>query len=52
MRDQIRTIIDRQGDINPITKQKLDTLLNKYQDCDSNDKFCQSGRKLILIKKM
>ena len=52
MRDQIRTIIDRQGEINPITKQKLNTLLNKYQDCDSNDKFCQAGRKLILIKKM
>jgi hypothetical protein len=52
MRDQIRNIIDRQTEIKPNLKNKLDTLLNKYQNCDSNDEFCQAGRKLIMIKKI
>jgi len=33
-------------------KTKIENLLNKYQNCDSNDTFCQAGRKLLLIKKM
>jgi hypothetical protein len=52
MRDQIRHIIDRQVEVKPDMKTKIEDLLGKYKDCDSNDKFCQSGRQLILLKKM
>lgn len=52
MREQIRHIIDRNVDINPSTRNKIEDLLTKYQECDSNDKFCNAGRKLILLKKM
>ena len=52
MRDQIRQIIDRQVEVKPDMKTKIEDLLGKYKDCDSNDKFCQAGRQLILLKKM
>jgi hypothetical protein len=52
MRDQIKHIIDRNVDINSNTKNKIDNLLSQYKECDSNDKFCNSGKKLILLKKM
>ena len=52
MRDQIKHIIDRRVEVKPMMKTKIENLLNKYQNCDSNDKFCQAGRKLLLIKKM
>jgi len=52
MRDQIKHIIDRRVEVKPMMQTKIENLLSKYQDCDSNDKFCQSGRKLLLIKKM
>jgi len=52
MRDQIRHIIDRRIDIKPDTKIKLEDLLKQYQECDSNDKFCSSGKKILLLKKM
>ena len=52
MREQIRHIIDRKVDINPGVKNKIEDLLSQYKECDSNDKFCQAGRKLILLKKM
>ena len=52
MRDQIRHIIDRQVDIKPNMKTKIEDLLGKYKNCDSNDKFCQAGRQLLLLKKL
>ena len=52
MRDQIRHIIDRRTEVNPTMQTKIENLLSKYQNCDSNDTFCQAGRKLLLIKKM
>jgi len=52
MRDQIKHIIDRNLDINPTTKNKIENLLSQYKECDSNDEFCNAGRKLILLKKM
>ena len=52
MREQINHIIDRQVEIKPDMKIKIEDLLSKYKDCDSNDKFCQSGRQLLLLKKM
>jgi len=52
MRGQIRQIIDRQVEIKPVMKNKIEDLLGKYQNCDSNDKFCQAGRQLILLKKI
>ena len=52
MRDQIKHIIDRQVEVKPDMKMKIEDLLNQYKDCDSNDKFCQSGRQLLLLKKM
>ena len=52
MRDQIRQIIDRQVEVKPDMKTKIEDLLGKYKECDSNDKFCQAGRQLILLKKM
>ena len=52
MRDQIRQIIDRQVEIKPSMKTRIEDLLGKYKDCDSNDQFCQSGRQLLLLKKM
>lgn len=52
MRDQIKNIIDRQTEIKPNDKTKIEDLLGKYKDCDSNDQFCQAGRKILLIKKM
>ena len=52
MRDQIRHIIDRQVDVKSDMKTKIEDLLGKYKECDSNDKFCQAGRQLILLKKM
>jgi hypothetical protein len=52
MREQIRHIIDRNVDINPGVKNKIEDLLSQYKECDSNDKFCNAGRKLILLKKM
>lgn len=52
MRDQIKHIIDRRVEVKPMMKTKIENLLSKYQNCDSNDKFCQAGRKLLLIKKM
>ena len=52
MRDQIKHIIDRRVEVKPMMQTKIENLLSKYQDCDSNDKFCQAGRKLLLIKKM
>jgi hypothetical protein len=52
MRDQIKYIIDRNLDINPNTKNKIENLLSQYKECDSNDEFCNAGRKLILLKKM
>ena len=50
MREQIRSIVDRQVEIKPNMKAKLENLLNKYKECDSNDKFCQEGRKLLIMK--
>ena len=50
MRDQIKHIIDRQVEVKPDMKMKIEDLLNQYKDCDSNDKFCQSGRQLLLLK--
>ena len=52
MRDQIKHIIDRQVEVKPNMKTKLENLLSQYKDCDSNDQFCNAGRKLLLIKKM
>ena len=52
MRNQIRNIIDRQVDINPGTKNKIENLLKQYQTCDSNDEFCKSGREILLLKKI
>jgi hypothetical protein len=52
MREQIRQIIDRQVEVKPDMKTKIEDLLGKYKECDSNDKFCQAGRQLILLKKM
>jgi hypothetical protein len=52
MRDQIKHIIDRQVEIKPDMKFKIEDLLSKYKECESNDKFCQSGRQLLLLKKM
>jgi hypothetical protein len=52
MRDQIKHIIDRQVEVKPDMKMKIEDLLNQYKNCDSNDKFCQSGRQLLLLKKM
>jgi len=52
MRNQIKHIIDRQVDINPGTKNKIENLLKQYQTCDSNDEFCKSGREILLLKKI
>ena len=52
MRDQIKHIIDRQVEVKPNMKMKIENLLSQYKDCDSNDQFCSAGRKLLLIKKM
>jgi hypothetical protein len=52
MRNQIKHIIDRQVDINPSTKSKIENLLKQYQTCDSNDEFCKSGREILLLKKI
>jgi hypothetical protein len=52
MRDQIKHIIDRNVDIKPNMKTKIEDLLGQYKNCDSNDQFCQAGRQLLLIKKM
>ena len=52
MREQIKDIIDRQVEVKPNTKLKIENLLNQYKECDSNDKFCLEGRKLLLLKKM
>jgi hypothetical protein len=52
MREQIQHIINRNIDINPNVKTKIQDLLSQYKECDSNDKFCNAGRKLILLKKM
>lgn len=52
MREQIKHIIDRNIDINAGTRNKIENLLTKYKECDSNDKFCSSGRKLLLLKKI
>jgi hypothetical protein len=52
MRNQIKHIIDRQVDINPTTKSKIENLLKQYQTCDSNDEFCKSGREILLLKKI
>lgn len=52
MRDQIKHIINRNLDINPTTKNKIENLLSQYKECDSNDQFCSAGKKLILLKKM
>ncbi len=52
MRNQIRHIIDRQVDINPGTRSKIENLLKQYQKCDSNDEFCKSGREILLLKKI
>jgi len=52
MREQIKDIIDRQVEVKPNTKLKIENLLNQYKECDSNDKFCHEGRKLLLLKKM
>ena len=52
MRNQIKHIIDRQVDINPNTKSKIENLLSQYQKCDSNDEFCKSGREILLLKKI
>jgi len=52
MRNQIRHIIERQVDINPGTKSKIENLLKQYQTCDSNDEFCKSGREILLLKKI
>lgn len=52
MREQIKHIIDRQIDVKPDMKTKIETLLGKYKNCDSNDQFCQSGKKLLMIRKL
>lgn len=52
MRDQIKHIINRNLDINPNTRNKIENLLSQYKECDSNDEFCSAGKKLILLKKM
>ena len=52
MRNQIKHIIERQVDINPNTKSKIENLLKQYQTCDSNDEFCKSGREILLLKKI
>ena len=52
VRNQIRHIIDRNVDIHPGTKNKIENLLGQYQQCDSNDKFCQAGREILLLKKI
>lgn len=50
MRDQIKHIINRNIDINTTTKNKIENLLSQYKECDSNDTFCNAGKKLILLK--
>jgi hypothetical protein len=52
MREQIKQIIDRRVEVNNETKTNIQNLLEKFKDCDSNDKFCTAGRKLILLKKL
>ena len=52
MRDQIKHIINRRIEINDNTKNKIDNLLKQYKSCDSNDKFCKSGKQLLLLKKL
>jgi len=52
MRDQIKHIIDRQVEVKPDMKTKIEELLGKYKNCETNDQFCQAGRQLILLKKM
>ena len=52
MRDQIKHIIDRQVEVKPHMKTKIEDLLSQYKDCDTNDQFCHAGRKLLLIKKL
>lgn len=52
MRNQIQHIIDRQPDINPNIKTKIEDLLKQYKTCDSNDEFCKSGREILLLKKI
>ena len=51
MRQQIKGIINNRPDITSEMKMKINNLLKKYQTCDSNDEFCKSGKKLILLKK-
>ena len=52
MREQIKHIIDRQVEVKPNMKTKIENLLTKYKDCESNDQFCHAKRKLLLIKKI
>lgn len=52
VRNQIKHIIDRNVDIHPGTKNKIEELLGQYRQCDSNDKFCQAGREILLLKKL
>jgi hypothetical protein len=52
MREQIKHIIDRNVDVNPSTRNKIENLLSQYKECDSNDKFCNSGKQILLLKKM
>lgn len=52
MRDQIKHIIDRRIDLNNGTKNKINNLLKQYQGCPDNDQFCNSGKRLIVLKKM
>lgn len=52
MRDQIKHIIDRRIDLNNGTKNKITNLLKQYQGCPDNDQFCNSGKRLIVLKKM
>lgn len=52
MRDQIKQIIDRQLDLSPNTKSKIENLLQQYRECDSNDTFCKAGREILLLKKL
>lgn len=52
MREQIKHIIDRKQDISPGIKSKIENLLSQYKECDSNDKFCNAGRQILLLKKM
>jgi hypothetical protein len=60
MRDQIKHIIDRQIEIQPETKRKIEKMINSSSnsnsnsskiDCkNSNDDFCRTGKKLIVLK--